>query len=802
MPRWRTRLTVALVSLSALALELAMMRALSLRFWHHFAYMVISVALLGFGASGTALMLLRRAVHARPRGWMAALSAALALSVPLTHFAARHVGLDVQMLAWDRSQLAYVALVELLMFVPFFLAACVIGIALLDRPERTTGHYVANLLGSGAGAVAAVALMFVLTTGQLLMATAAAAYLAAAALVPWRRAAGVACGVAAAAAAAAAWWLAPYRPAMSQYKALPQLLAMPRTEVISRADGPLGRIDVVAGPAIHAAPGVSLAHMELPPPHVLILIDGEGAGAVYHCTRRDNWDFMDYTTSALPYHLRRPRSVLVIGAGGGADIGLARFHGTPRTVALEMNRQLIDLMTGPLADRGGGIYRADGVTVVNAEARGYLAASDETFDLIQFPAVDVFGASGGGLQAAQESYLYTIQAFDDMIDHLSPGGLLCISRPVQMPPRGGARVLDTAAEALRRRGLDPATHLAMIRSWISTTVVVSLRPFGPDDLQAAQAFCKERWFDLCHLPGLEASQTNIYHQYDRPYFYEAAQALLGPSREQYLADYLFDVEAATDDRPYFFHYFRLRGFRYLQEQLGRRSLAFLEMGYVMVVAALGQAVVAAGVLILLPLVPGLGGLRGTPRRAATVGYFLLLGAGFMLLEMGFLQKLVLYLAHPIYSAAVVITGFLVFAGLGSLLSRRWRERPARAASVAGAVVVALSLAYAFGLDAWVGLTQGQPIAVRFAIALATIAPLAVAMGHLFPTALRQVGAAAPRLVPWAWAANGFASVVATVAAPLLAMSYGFSGLTLVAIACYALAALLALALPRGGGRVP
>ncbi|HUS46243.1 MAG TPA: SAM-dependent methyltransferase [Phycisphaerae bacterium] len=803
MPTWRTRLAVGLISAAVIGLELALMRALSVRFWHHFAYMVISVALLGFGTSGTALMLLRRQVVGRARGWLCALALAFSVSAVGSLWAAGKVPLNVRFLAWDFSQVGYVAVLELVLFVPFLLGGAVVGVALMDRPERIGGHYAANLIGSGLGAVSAVVLMYVLSGTELVLAMALVAYVGGAWLVPWRRVwwASAALGIGAAAVAVAA--LAPLEPTMSQYKMLSQVRAMPGVEVIYETEGPLGRIDVVAGPAIHYATGLSLQYTASVPPHVLLITDGDQTSPVYDCRsprrlapgeRRGEWRFLDYTTAALAYHLQKQSAVLVIGAGGGADLGLALFHGSPRIVGLEMNPQIIEVMTGPLASYGGDVYDAPGVRVVNQEARGYLASTGELFDIIQLPPIDAFGASGAGVYAAQESYLYTVESFAAMLDRLSDNGVLCVTRWARTPPREGLKVLDTAAEALRQKGLEPAQRLVMIRSWATVTVLVSKRPLGAEAARRIRAFADERGFDLCWLPGLTASEVNRYHVLDRPYYFEAARAMLGADRDAYLAAYPFEVTAPTDDRPYFFHAFRWRSLRLLREQLGRRSRAYLEVGYLMLLAALGQAVLLAAVMIVLPLALGVKALGSAPRKAASLGYFLLLGAGFMLLEMGFLQKLILYLAHPIYSSAAVIGGFLLFGGLGSLASGRRRGRIERVGAVAAAAVVCLGLGCVFGLGRWLALTQAAPVALRFLVAWGTIAPLAFAMGHMFPTGLRLVGTAAPAIVPWAWAVNGFASVVATVSAPLLAMEFGFSRLMLIAVGCYLLAGVLVLRL--------
>ncbi len=792
--------------MGVIALELALMRMLSLRFWSHFAYMVISVAILGFGSSGTAMILLRRWIVPAKRTWMFGAALALAVSVPAIFLAARALPLDVQFLAWDLSQVGRIAVLELLLFVPFFLGGAFVGIALMDSPGRIGGHYAANLVGSGAGAIAAVAGMYVLSTPALGLTSGAAAFCAGLILLPRRRIAIVAAIVSGAALAA----LTPsaLRPVeMSQYKMLPQVLAMPGTKTIYQTAGPLGRIDVVSGPAIHFAPGLSLQYMDPIPPHVLLIVDGDQTSPVYDVTRRAEWAFTDHTTAAVAYHLSTSPSVCILGAGGGADIGLALYHKASSVVALEMNRQIIDAFSarsGPLRGIGGDIYHRPGVTVLPREAREFLAGADESFDVIQLPPIDAFGASGAGLFAAQESYLYTTEALSAMWGRLSPRGLLAITRWARTPPRDGLKVFETAAEMLRHHGKDPAAHLAMIRSWATVTVLVSTRPLTPQDTQRIRGFCDSRSFDLCYLPELSEEEVNRFHILDRPAYYEGAHALLGPEREAYLNDYLFEIAAATDDRPYFFHFFRWRAMRVLREQLGRRARAFVEVGYLMLLAALLQAIVLAALMLVCPLVPGIRLLRKVRGRAVVLGYFVMIGVGFMLLEMSFLQRLIRYLGHPIYSAGVVISSFMIFAGAGSYVSRYWPLRLSRLGAAAGAAVAVGGVVYLLGMERWLSLTLTAPMSARFAVAALTIAPLAFAMGHMLPTGMRALQIPArgdletSPLVPWAWAVNGFASVTATVATPLLAMNFGFTKVTLIAAGCYLAAAGFSLLLPEAG----
>ena len=371
-----------------------------------------------------------------------------------------------------------------------------------------------------------------------------------------------------------------------------------------------------------------------------------------------------------------------------------------------------------------------------------------------------------------------------------------------------------AAQSLRAEGLDPAGRLGMIRGNFSCTILVFKQAMTPAQMAALRTFCHQKGFDPCYFPGLTDKEANPtfdpkaktpeygdYNIVDHPYYTSGPKALLGATeeREKFLAEYPFDLTAPTDNRPYFFHTFRWAFYASLKDKYGEGAHIFLEVSYVMLLVALAQAVLLALVLILLPLAPGIKALRRSGGRTATFGYFAALGLGFMLLEMGFVQKLVLYLANPIYSAAVVIASFLVFAGLGSQRSKSWRLPPVRVVRTAAAVVLTMAALFLAGIDRWLSLTQSWDIAARCGIAALTIAPLAFALGHFFPIGLARTGKANPALVPWSWAVNGFASVVAAAAAPLLAMQFGFGLVVMVAMACYVVAGWLFGHMPLGTG---
>ncbi len=361
-----------------------------------------------------------------------------------------------------------------------------------------------------------------------------------------------------------------------------------------------------------------------------------------------------------------------------------------------------------------------------------------------------------------------------------------------LPPRDALKLFATAVAALEAGGeTDPGTRLAMIRGWKTATLLVKNGPFTPAEIVAVQSFCAARAFDPVWYPGMTPDAANRYNILDRPYFYEGAAALLSDRRVDFVDRYKFAIAPATDDRPYFFHFFRWNTLPEILTLKDRGGLSLLEWGYPVVIATLAQAVAFGFVLTILPLWLFLRREPGTGQGAGGVAlYFTALGLAFMFLEIAFIQKFILFLSHPVYAVAVVLTAFLLFAGLGSRVAERFQAagRSRRMVRLAAAVIAGLALLYMLALPPifreWMGLADG----VKIGLAALLIAPLAFAMGMPFPLGLAGVAARTPGLTPWAWAVNGFASVVAAVLATVLAIHGGFTVVVIVAVVLYLTAA--------------
>ncbi|HET6593618.1 MAG TPA: hypothetical protein VFG48_11925 [Xanthomonadales bacterium] len=796
---------VFLVSASAIGYEILLMRILSIVQWHHFAWMIISLALLGYGISGTVIALGRKRLETRFEKAVALAALLQSVSMILCLALAQRVPFNALEVLWDPFQFLYLAELYLLFMPPFCFAALCIGLSFTARPRLAGRIYFADLLGAGLGAAVVIGMLFLLQPQRAVLGLAVmplAASILSRPPQPGRRSRALVL-------AQSAWLLALLYALpqdriglrISEFKGLSQALEVVDARVVTERSGPLGLLTVVDSPRVpfRHAPGLSLQTRRMPPDQLAVFTDGDGMSMINRVSGDPaELAFLEDVTAALPYRLlERPR-VLVLGAGAGSDVLLALHNGAARVEAVELNAQMIDLVQGEFAAYSGNLYEHERVSVAAGEARGYVLRHDARFDLVQLSLLDSFAASGAGVQALGESYLYTVEAMVQFMRRLEPGGLLAITRWLKLPPRDSLKLAGTLIEAMRRMGVaDPGARLMAVRNWNTVTYLAKNGEFDRREVATLRAFARERSFDTAWYPAMPAAEANRYNRLDRPWLHEGIVALLGPGAEDYRKEYKFHISPATDDRPYFFDFFTWRALPELLELRRRGGAGLLEWGYLVLLATLAQAAAAGFLLILLPL---LFARRNWPERTGgrMGSYFFLLGLAFLFVEMAFIQKFILFLSHPLYSVAVVLAGFLCFAGLGSASSGRVARALGpgveRAAVAAVTGIIAIVALYLWLLPLLFDHLGGLGDAARVMISLALIAPLAFCMGMPFPLGLQQLAGRAEGFIPWAWGLNGFASVLSAALATLLAIGLGFTVVLLLALLFYALAAIV-FALP-------
>ncbi|MBN1345102.1 MAG: hypothetical protein JXQ73_20575 [Phycisphaerae bacterium] len=788
---------VVIASAAVVGLQLVLMRCLAVASWHHLAYLIISTALLGFGASGTLLTLTGRRLALRLHGVMVCALLGLGLAAPACFRLAEALPIDTYQVMLQPRQAALLIVYHLIILVPFLLGAISIGLPLMACREQVARLYAVNMIGSGFGAAAAVGLMVLLPAEHLLWGVSAAA--ASAGLVVAmgsRRRLALWCGgvialIGLLATARGPIAVDPYKP-LAYYR---QLAAQGQADLLAERRSPRGRIDVFDSPLAHQTLFAS-PQADLPPPQMTLLVDGISTAPIFRIRGPEGAAVMDQTPLAAIYRAFRPRRVLLLGEIGGANVWMARRLGADHITVVQADEQIVDLLRGKLAELAGHVLDRADVDVVVSDPRGFLDRSRDTFDLIQLVALESLGGGAPGVMALNQSSLATVEGIGRCLDRLSDRGVVAVVRGLREPPRDNVRLAATFVEALETRGVaNCGNQLIQFRNYLAACTAATSRPLTAETRDRLERAIADMAMDLDWLPGMRDHQAN--HLDPRPgppgstlsYLDWAVRRILSPDRESFYRQWAFAVRPATDDCPFFFDFFRWRSLPEYRRSFGGNWLANLEWGYVVLIAALAWSTVAAIVLILLPLL----WVRREPSsrgvRLATGVYFVGLGMGYMLIEMALIQEFTRVLAEPVFAVAVVLAAFLVFSGLGSDWIGRRRPDPAKRSSLPIITVIALAMLYLLAARHLVSAATAWSMPLRAAVCLSVAAIMAVPMGMPFPLGLMRLARRSPVLIPWAWGANGFASVVAAVLAVVLAMSFGFTAAICAGLLAYAVAAL-------------
>jgi spermidine synthase len=784
---------IGLLGALGIAYQLALMRVFSIGQWHHFAYMVISMAMLGFGAGGALTSLAQAYLEQREEEALWWTGAAVAIAIPGCYGLSTHIPFETFELTTQPVQLVWLMLLYLLLALPFLFISMGITLILMRGAQKIGVLYACNMIGSGGGAFLAIVLLsFGPPCGPVMISVftmmAVTAWLLGGRAAPRKKSLWLGAGMA----LALAWIAAANTPIrVSSYKGLSYVLDMPDAKIIAREYSPLSVVTAVQSKMIRETPGeissYPMSALGPLPEQIGLYFD---AGSVSPVNRfdgaLDDFAYLDYVTDAAAYQLVQAPRTLCIGVGGGTDMLSALYHGATQVTGVEVDPGALRLLGETFNDFAGGLAHRPEVRLVHGEGRGYLQSREERYDLIRLPLFGSFTAAASGVMALSESYLYTVEAFSLYLNRLRPDGVLSVNCWLKTPARDAVKLFATAVEACERNGIqEPAEHLVLLRSFNDATLLISRTPLDEKAIQSIRAFCRARSFDLCYFPGIEAQDTNQFIELSEgPVYYRAAKALLGPERERFYADYPFRIRPATDERPYFFCFFKYSSLPNFFQAMRTTGTPFLEWGYVVLIITAVQTSLAGAALILFPLWPLLRKRETKGVKRWTALYFAALGLAYMFLEIAFMQRLMLFLAYPVYAISVVLTGFLFFGGLGSYAAGRFCAKPRTWLTTVVLAITLLSLAYLLGLTTLFNLCAGWSDGAKIVLALLFLAPLAFCMGMPFPLGLQEAANRAPALLPWAWAVNGCASVVGAALATINAIHFGFPTVVIMAVALY------------------
>jgi len=799
---------VFFISFAVIAWQLALMRCLLISKYQHFSFLVISCALLGFGAGG-ALLSMCRPWFQRRRGAVFQWGlVGFGLSIPVCFKLGEQIPVSIHfppgMLV---SILGWWFLFWIIHLVPFFLAGTLIGLALMSERKGVHRIYAGNLVGSAAGAAAAIFMMGHLPANQMVFPISLSAIVSGLMLNPvspkgraWVYRASV---VIAALILGCASLLDPDRIMplrIDEYKALAYVQRLEdqgSAEKKVTLNGVRGRLDLYSSPHFHTL--LSLGDTATPAMDKL-LRDGFHAGSILCVTNLNQVGFLRKALFALPYRLVRPRKVLILGDSGGIYIWLARLSRADSIVVVHPDRNVVRL----LESHAHGVLKDPRIRVIVSEPRAFLDRTRMTFDIVHLARLEGFSPGSGGIGGLREDYLATTEGFARCLNVLTDQGIALVVRGIQEPARDNLKVAATWIEAMESNGVkNPGRRILTARDELSVATLAAGSPLKPSVIDRFRDTCHAMSWDTEWFPGVKPEQTNRFHILPGPqttgvsWYHQTMVELLSSRRHDLYDNWIYHIRPARDDRPFFYDFFKWASLSRLREIFGPLWPARAEMGFlVLMVAAIWTATVAAIVLPAPAILVGRGSVYGSGAVLSVTGLFAALGTGFMFLEMGFIQIFTRFLGDPILAAALVIGGFLFFAGMGSLSQPSLTGETAPRILFVTATIAILVITYASVLP-WIFQSAGLlPDIPRIVLSLALIAPLAFLMGIPFPWGLSLLHRRAVAAVPVAWAVNGFASVVSAAGAVLVALVYGFNILLTLAAGLYLFAGIMCMVLYR------
>ena len=758
---------VAASSCGALLLELALTRLFSVVLFYHFAFLAISIALLGLGSGGVFAYLQKPwLAGVETRRLLALLCAANALAVPAVLEVCLHIGVSLEL---SRNNFARLTAIYLFSAVPFFITGVEFSVLFARQAEHIPRLYGADLAGGALACLLVVPLLNWLGgPNTVLFAGVLAAF------------------------AGAVWAASPGLRRLTLGLAAVLLLLM--------AANHSGRlIDIVYAKGVFRDPAwvefarwnaISRVEVDRQGDAKAIVIDADASTYIMNADPRQ-WTGTEWEANlmsappALANVLRPQGEYAIIGPGGGVDVLRALANGSPSVTGIEINTIIANtIMRGRYADYAFHLYERPEVHIHVGDGRSSIRNSTQRFDVVQMTLVDTWASTGAGAFALSENSLYTVEAFREYFEHLKPDGLIAITRWEFHQPREALRVVAVAMQALHELGVsDPARNFMVVsqgqldEDGIPVAVLAKKSAFTAQEEAAVRNHMDAyRALSPIYLPSTFAAT---------PF----SALITGNDPYAFARQYAYNVAPVRDNAPFFF--FTLKLGQILHRRQGMEHSMDWKVNVGVAVLAMVLVISAAAVVafLVVPLA-----LRGgcTGPSVVPLFYFVAVGLGYILVEIAFIQRFVLFLGHPTYALTVVVFLLLLSSGAGSLASRWWLGKTGRSL-LPLALITCVILLYVLILPRILNALFGLAFLAKLAVSAALLAPLGFAMGMPFPSGLRalaslQTGEAKDNAVEWAWAMNAGSSVLGSVLAMVIAIQFGLN----VTLACGAAAYLAAL----------
>ena len=784
-------LEIFLIAFAALLLEISYTRVFSFKLFYYFAYFVIGFSMLGLGSGGVCVALSARLRRAPLGRLLSAGALAGSVCILLSYVLIANIQLSLWSLFSSLSGLGGLVLVSFSLYVSFLAIGIMIAALLTRKTEVVARLYFADLVGAGLACAVVIPLMSLLTPpGCVFLSASLLAGAGMKAGLRESRVLSVACVVVALGALGGALFPGmipdPIPDANKNFN--PRMLSA--EEHLFSEWGSLFRLDVVRNFGNDDSSR-------------LMLHDGTLVSALYRFDGdASTLSRFDSDPRMFPFLVAPPGpNVLIIGAAGGHEILASLYFKASHITAVEINPITVSLITGRFADYVGNLADLPNVDYVCGEGRAFLTSQEATYDLIYFVAPDSFASMNAATSSAfvlSESYLYTREMIETCLDHLNPEGIICMQYGeivYDAKPNRTARYVATAREAFAHSGVaDFDRHVAVLSApgyyGEESTILIRKTPFTGNQADTLASHAAQVPGGLCRHPIDQGPGPTIVNR---------VLAAADDDLDSVYGSYPYNIRPVADNAPFFWHFVRFRDVMRPRSDAARASLHYDDCvgeRILLLLLLISACFAAAG--LLLPFVFIRNTWRSLPKKGHSFVYFGALGLGFMFFEIALIQKFTLFLGYPTRSLSVTLMSMLFFAGLGSLASSWYTKRPQRALLALLASVILLAILYQTGLDPLMRALVGQPLALRIGLTVALIAPLALCLGGFMPlglTAVSRLTEHNQEYVAWAWAVNGFFSVIGSALTTILAMSFGFRVVFLLALIVYSVGVLSMISIP-------
>ena len=778
---FRLILAIGLLSSATLLFETALTRVLAVAQFYHFAFLVVSLALLGFGASGTILSLFPQIKDQPLEKILTRVGFGFFLSIWVTYAVVNWLPFDSYSIAWERRQIIYFVLYYFSLSLPFLVSGLGLGTALAVIEKKHNLVYAASLIGSGLGVILApgvLGLSGILGVMILCAGLGLGCWLVMSA--DWTKTKLSRIGTSLFALLALIVWItlsifniqgkSPISIKISPYKGLAYARQFPGAELIFGKWNASSRIDVMANAGTRRFPGLSYAYTGVIPAQFGLSVDGDTLQPIT-LAGPEEFPAGKWLPEWWAFSIHPDPDILVLDPGAGFAV-LQALAESPNSITTVLKNRLI-LEAVQETALGYSVFNNPDVEVILGNQRAVLQRTDDLYDVVYLPLIDSYQPVTNGVYSISENYSLTEEGIRAGLSRLSPGGIFVGSRWLQNPPSEGLRLVSTIYQALESLEVQNLEDTLVIYRGIQTiTVVVKPTGWEKSELTSLRDFLERCRFDLVWAPDLTMDELNRWNRLSEPIYHQRIKELFQASeRGVYYESYSFDITPPRDDYPFFFHFFTWSQAPHILESLGKTWQPFGGSGFFLLIFLLVLVILLSSVMILIPL--WLGGMKGLghnyPGKIWALLYFALIGIGFMFVEIPLISQWGLFLNSPILAFSFVVGVILLSSGLGSMtVDQTWCQK-----DLVQPLLFILGGGFVLFSSMNKELILSWPIWFRYLASCLGFFPLGFAMGSFFPQGISWINRSYPGMVPWAWAVNGSVSVIASVVTAILSIQVGY-----------------------------